>query len=57
MIESIALSVKRFRENLPCLYDVEAPDQKYADQELADQGWVCSQVKGNPVFMLVTVLS
>jgi hypothetical protein len=38
MIESIALSVKRFRENLPCLYDVEAPDQKYANQELADQG-------------------
>ena len=36
MIESIALSVKRFREDLPCLYDVEVSDQKYVNQELAD---------------------
>jgi hypothetical protein len=56
MIESIALSVKRFREDLPCLYDVEVSDQKYVNQEVGRSRLGLLEVKGKPVFMLVTVL-
>ena len=56
MIESIALSVKRFREDLPCLYDVEVSDQKYVNQEVGRSRLGLPQVKGKPVFMFIIVL-
>ena len=56
MIESIALSVKRFREDLPCLYDVEVSDQKYVNQEVSRSRLGLLEVKGKPVFMFIIVL-